>query len=178
MALVVQRLSPVRRTLDYLPHLAAEAANQGGWEIAVVGGGPDLGAARTAASRNAFHGVVRFVGPVPSANVGDWYAAADLFVLPSRAEGFPRVLIEAMAWSLPIVTTDAGGIRQVMPPWSSGVIAHRDCPSELSAAFAEVMMDDRVTQGQLYRKWVERYDTPVAVESLDAILRRYDPERD
>jgi glycosyltransferase involved in cell wall biosynthesis len=174
LALVVQRLSPVRRTLDYLPHLAETAASHQGWEIAVIGGGPDLRTARDAVSRGAFHGVVRMVGPVLSADIGDWYAAADAFVLPSHAEGFPRVLIEAMAWSLPIVTTDAGGVRDLMPPWATGVIAARDKPKELAATFENMIAEKRLTEGRRYRKWAERFDTVIAVESLDAILRRYD----
>ena len=42
------------------------------------------------------------------------YAAMDVFVLPSHREGFPRVAMEAAAMSLPVVTTDVRGCRQVV----------------------------------------------------------------
>jgi starch synthase len=52
------------------------------------------------------HGGLRhWIGPVPRSQVQDWFAAADLFVFPTLAEGFGLVYLEAMAAGLPVVTT-------------------------------------------------------------------------
>ena len=66
--------------------------------------------------RRGVEGRVRFVGQLPSGlPVREHLDRADLFVLPSRTEGLPRVLLEAMARSLPCIGTDVGGIPELLP---------------------------------------------------------------
>ena len=59
---------------------------------------------------------IRFVGSLPRAQVFAELDRADLFVLPSRTEGLPRAMIEAMARGLPCVGTNVGGIPELLPP--------------------------------------------------------------
>ena len=51
---------------------------------------------------------IRLEGSVPSRDIPAYYAAADLFIMPSEEEGFGIVLLEAMAAGVPFVTTDEG----------------------------------------------------------------------
>ena len=84
--------------------------------VALVGDGPERARleARVAVS-SALRGRVRFAGGVDHKALPDWYRAADLFVLPSRSEGVPTVLLEAMACGLPFVTSDVGSIADLLP---------------------------------------------------------------
>lgn len=60
---------------------------------------------------------VQFLGQLPSgAAVREQLDSADVFILPSRAEGLPRAMIEAMARALPCVGTNVGGIGELLDP--------------------------------------------------------------
>ncbi len=57
--------------------------------------------------------VVIFPGFVPDAALPDWYRAAELFVYPSRYEGFGLPVVEAMACGAPVLCSDAPGVAEV-----------------------------------------------------------------
>ncbi|MFX1343436.1 MAG: glycosyltransferase family 4 protein [Promethearchaeota archaeon] len=57
-----------------------------------------------------------FLGPVPNTQLPKFYQAADVFILPSEEEGFPRKILEAMACGIPIVAFDVGGVRDILAP--------------------------------------------------------------
>ncbi|MDE5111268.1 MAG: glycosyltransferase family 4 protein, partial [Trichodesmium sp. St7_bin2_1] len=61
-----------------------------------------------------------------------YYQAADIFVCTSRIESFPRVILEAMAYSLPIVTTPVFGIVEQVKPNINGLFYTCDNPEELA----------------------------------------------
>lgn len=58
---------------------------------------------------------IRILGRVPNKEIAELYQLADLFVMPSREEGFPRVILEAMAADLPYVAFETGGVREISP---------------------------------------------------------------
>jgi len=59
---------------------------------------------------------IRLVGAVPNREAIRYFAAADAYMMPSTEEGFPRVLLEAMAAGCPFVATDVGGVRDILTP--------------------------------------------------------------
>jgi glycosyltransferase involved in cell wall biosynthesis len=68
-------------------------------------------------------------------DVADLYRAADLFVFPSRAEGCPNAVLEAMSCGLPIVATDIAGNREVMgDDGSVGRLVPPESPEGLAEA--------------------------------------------
>ena len=77
---------------------------------------------------------VTFIGPVQHAELANWYRAANVFVLPSRSEGVPCVLLEAAACRTPFVASRVGGIPEVAQ-WG----AARLTPSEDPVALAEAI---------------------------------------
>ncbi|MBM0204237.1 glycosyltransferase family 4 protein [Micromonospora sp. STR1s_5] len=84
---------------------------------------------------------VRFEGwCTPGAPVRRQLDAADLFVMPSRTEGLPRALIEAMARALPAIGTRVGGIPELLLPAD---LVGPDDPDALAAAVAGMLDDSR-----------------------------------
>ena len=85
-------------------------------ELAIVGGGRLRPAFERQADRAGLGERVRFLGTLPAgAAVREQLDRATLFVLPSRTEGMPRALLEAMARGLPCVGSAVGGIRELLP---------------------------------------------------------------
>lgn len=90
---------------------------QGGMdlELVLVGSGRYLGSLREQARRRGLTPRVTFAGKLsPGRAVLEQLDRADLYVLPSRQEGLPRSLIEAMARGLPCVASDVGGIPELL----------------------------------------------------------------
>ncbi len=87
---------------------------------------------------------VAFRGNLPSgAAVRDELDAADIFVLPSRQEGLPRALVEAMARGLPCIASTVGGIPELLP---AGDLVEPGDATGLAAKIREVVSDaDRRT---------------------------------
>jgi glycosyltransferase involved in cell wall biosynthesis len=69
-------------------------------------------------------------------DVASWLNEMDVFLLTSRTEGLPNVLIEAQGFGVPVVTTDAGGAREVVENNSTGVVVESSDPVDLSLAVA------------------------------------------
>ncbi|MEG3895928.1 MULTISPECIES: glycosyltransferase [unclassified Microcoleus] len=77
---------------------------------------------------------------------GKYYKAADIFVCTSRVESFPRVILEAMACDLPIVTSPVFGIKEQVRPGINGLFYTPDRPDELVAALISLLEDKSLRQ--------------------------------
>jgi glycosyltransferase involved in cell wall biosynthesis len=167
--LLVHRLSPVRRTLMYLePMLKALAKMTPNrhWILIVAGGGSELEAAKALVQRLGLAIRVIFLGNVSNRDIPALYSVANIFVHPTYTEGFPRVLIEAMAAGLPIVTTDAGGTGQLLGPKQMDFVVNKNDPVEFARKTIELI--DRNDQWPVLtmenKKGVQRFSTPAVAK--------------
>ncbi len=83
---------------------------------------------------------VRFDGLVHHSQIGDWFRLIDLYVLPSRQEGLPRALIEAMSFALPAFGARTGGIPELLP--SSCIFRHDSSPVSSICSILESFSPD------------------------------------
>jgi glycosyltransferase involved in cell wall biosynthesis len=123
------------------------------WKLVLVGEGPERPNLVQLAESLGISASVEFAGF--HSDVSRFYAAADLFVLPSHSEGSSNVLLEAMMAGVPIVATDAGGNRELVVDEVSGLLVPVLDPEALTVAIARVAgsaeMSQRLASAALQR---------------------------
>lgn len=101
---------------------------------------------------------VRFIGY--QSNITDWYALADITVLPSFYEGLPLVAIESLASGKPVVATAVDGTPEVVVDGKTGLLVPPGDPGKLAEAICRILGEDSLRQdlAQEGRRWVtERF---------------------
>lgn len=102
---------------------------------------------------------VEFLGMRP--DVDAFYAALDIFVLPSHREGFPRSAMEAAAMGLPLVLTDIRGCRQVVDDGVNGLLVPVGEPGHIANAI------DTLATDAAWRSRMSRASAQRAIQNFD-----------
>ena len=106
-------------------------------------------------------------------DVPELMAAADIFVLPSRFEGLPMSVIEAMLTGIPVVATNVRGPAEQVVPEATGLLVPSGDSSALAAALARLVVDKalRARMGAAGReRALEHYDeAKVLARTLDLL---------
>ena len=136
----VARLVP-QKGLDVLiaalPRLSGSAAE---WHVILVGDGPEREALQQQADDLGVSSRLRCLGF--RSNPDQFLAEAAVFVLPSRFEGMPNALLEAMAAGLAVIVTDASpGPLEGVEPGVSGLVVPSDDPAALAKAMQALASD-------------------------------------
>ena len=118
--------------LQALAGLRSEA-----WELDLVGDGPLESSLRRQAAALGIAGRVRFLGYQP--DPASVLAGAQLFVLSSRSEAFPRSVLEAMRAGLPVVASAVGGVGEAVTDGVAGLLVPPGSPEALAAAIGELI---------------------------------------
>jgi glycosyltransferase involved in cell wall biosynthesis len=160
------RLEPVK---DYPTLLRAFTRAPHTARLLVLGAGPLESELIALAAQLGLEWRVRFLGFEP--NVGRLMQAADGFVLSSRYEGLPMVLLEAGACGVPAVATDVPGTREVLIDGVNGLLSKAGDPCGLGDAMTRLMSmpsEVRCAMGERARQRV------IAEFSLETVLDRWE----
>jgi len=138
--ITVGTLEQMCKAPDVLIQATAQCASAGlNVTLRVAGDGKHRNELERLAARLGIAGRVHFLGELPAgASVRDALDSSDVFVLPSRSEGLPRALVEAMARSLPCVASAVGGIPELLA--AEDLVPPADPPS-LARKLIEVLRD-------------------------------------
>jgi glycosyltransferase involved in cell wall biosynthesis len=163
LVLAVARLQPEKGIHDLVDAAVALRPRLPGLRVAVAGSGPEEGALRARIEGAGLAGSFSLLGS--RADVGELLAAADAFCLPSRHEGLPISLLEAMQAGLACVATRVGGVPGVIADGEDGILVEPADPEGLAAALERVLGDGgaRTAMGERARDLVrERYSVDAA----------------
>jgi glycosyltransferase involved in cell wall biosynthesis len=174
--LFVGRLAPVKG-----PHILVAALDRLVREgravrLRFVGDGPERPGLERNVAQRGLNRHVFFEGWQNTDRVRALYQQADIFALPSFAEGIPVVLMEAMAMEIPCVTTRITGIPELIRDEVDGLLVTPSNEQELAAAIARLCDDPqlRFSLGKSARRRVlEHYDLRRNTEQLAAIFREF-----
>jgi len=110
---------------------------------------------------------VSFQGNV--SNIEEYLQATDIYVFPSRKEGFPNALLEAMACGLPTIVTRIGGVLDIVKDKFNGILVDVDEPKQIAEAIIFLMRNTEyaIRLGVNARTFVEKN------YSLDIITEKY-----
>jgi starch synthase (maltosyl-transferring) len=105
----------------------------------IVGDGPDANELRETSSRYQIADRIHFVGRRD--DIPELLAASKALVLPSRWEGMPNVVLEAMAAALPVIATRVEGIAELVRDGVTGTTVPPEQPQELAKAIQNFLLD-------------------------------------
>jgi len=165
----VRQLIDAMRLLDDVPV-----------RLRIVGGAGDEGEEAAAALRSSAAdlvatGRVEFLGPLDPAGVRDALRGAHLFVLPSRAEGMPFSLLEAMAEGRPVLVGDAGNMAEIVRETECGDVLSSTDPVVIAGGIRSAFADlHRLADqgGRGHRAAVDRFSRATAAQALSKTLHR------
>ena len=167
--LCVGRLVPDKGQLLLLEAMAELRERGIAVALTLVGDGPDRDALSLSAARLGIGGSVVLRGSLGQSDVAALYRSADVFCLPSFAEGLPVVLMEAMAHGLPVVTTRIAGVSELVDDGVNGTVIPAGRVDLLADALAGLAVDPalRAQWGEAGSERVRReYDIRVSAQQL------------
>lgn len=165
----IGRLDPVKRIPDLIEAISMLAEPV---QLHIFGNGSERGRIESVIQTLKLRDRVTLHGTIDRPQ--DGLARFDLLVLPSEAEGFGLVLIEAMAAGVPVVATRVPGIVNVVQDGRTGVLVSPRSPADLAAGIHRVIEDEAlrqsmVTQGREAVK--QRFNWDGVVKEYLSVIR-------
>jgi glycosyltransferase involved in cell wall biosynthesis len=162
--LFVGRVEDERKGFDILEK-ALQNAKILPRRLTVVG---RIGEEKRSDLQKKFRADIRVMGAIDESALEQEYANADVFVMPSRYEGFGMPYIEAMRYGVPVIGTRVGGIPETVPP-GTGLLIPPDDESALVEAINALAgsAQMRADLGEAGRRWSERFHWSRVVDQLE-----------
>lgn len=172
--LFLGRVGERKGTGELLEALASDSCRGREWTATIAGDG-EVEAFRARAEALGLSNRVKFLGWSDESRSRELLTHSDIFVLPSRNEGLPVAIVEAMAYGLPVIATPVGSVPTAIDNEISGLLVPPRDPATLAAALARLMDDVHLRQtlaAAARRRFEQDFDIRVFCDRLIAIYRR------
>jgi glycosyltransferase involved in cell wall biosynthesis len=166
----VGRLIPLKQ-IDHLIRALPECEDTG---LVIVGDGPERGRLSEVARDHGLTERVYFAGQRSKEETLSLMAACDLFVLNSTHEGFPHVVLEAMAAGLPVVATAVGGTPELVRDGENGLLIDGQANGGLSETLRRLAASPRERErlAAEAKPTVEGFCLVTMIDQTEAVLER------
>jgi len=124
-------------------------------KLFLIGDGPQKNNLASLARILKLEDDVIFLGEKPHEEIPRWLNLADVFVLPSASEGFPTIIVEAMACGVPIVATNIGGVPEAISDGNTGILTAPNDVDSMIKAIARCIMDEEFV-GSIKKQAIEK----------------------
>ncbi len=176
----VGRLVHAKGVQDLLAAVAAIHGEFPTLTVSIVGDGPYRGALESLAGSLGIRDIVSFYGDLDSEGVRSFLHQAALFVNPSHSEGLPRAVLEAGAAGVPIIATDVGGTREIVPSSEFGALFPPRNISALTSVMRDALSDLSVSVRKadaLTGRIASDFSIEKSAEEYERVMKMYVRDR-
>ena len=167
----LSHLAPEKGLDNLLEAMALAIREVPSLRLIVGGDGPMRRSLETKAGRLGISRRVTWLGAVDPGDTPDLYRNCDAFILPSRAETFGVVYVEALACGKPVIATRCGGPEAIVDEESGLLVPVGDVP-KIAGAMVEMVRDPARFHPDIIRcRFLERFSRPVIVRQILALYR-------
>jgi glycosyltransferase involved in cell wall biosynthesis len=102
----------------------------------------------------------------------DYYSVADAFVIPSREDNLPNVIVEAMACGTPVLSFNAGGMAEIIRDGFNGLKAYKTEPKALSNIMNKFIETKKEYSSKLIRNYaLENFSNSIVAEKYKQVYQ-------
>jgi len=145
------------------------------WTWTIAGDGPQMATLKAMAEGFGIQERVHFTGWLSSEQLKEQYAAANVFLFPSRHEGMPNAVLEAMASGLPVIASQIAGNEELVADGETGRLVPPEDADALGEALKKLLVEEGVREqmGQAARRRVESsFSWNRVAEQYEAVLQK------
>jgi glycosyltransferase involved in cell wall biosynthesis len=171
----VGRLVPAKGQLILLGAVDQLVKSKRNVRLRLVGGGPDRKSLEREVAKRGLGEHVIFEGMINQDQIRELFYKADVFALPSFAEGIPVALMEAMAMGIPCITTFVAGISELIREGIDGILVAPSDKDGLVHAIERLIDDPELCRNLGYagrERVIEKYNLDRNVARLATVFKK------